>query len=72
MLLLQKKEVRRKNNEVRRVVALADNQNSQPLNWLSRHSNQDQDDARGFLLLVWDMKQRLVAVAGAKEGSAHE
>jgi hypothetical protein len=48
-------------------------QNSRrPLNWLSRHINQHYDDDSGFPLLVWDVKQRLVAVAAGKEGSAQE
>jgi hypothetical protein len=71
-LLLQEKKVWRKNNEIRCVVSLANNQNHQPLNWLSPHNNQDQDDTSGFPLLVWDMKKRLVAVAAGKEGLAQE
>jgi hypothetical protein len=53
-------------------VSAPNKQNSQPLNWLSRHNKQDEDDASGFPLLVWDMKQRLVAVAAGKEVLAQE
>jgi hypothetical protein len=35
---------------------------SQPVNWLSRYIIQDQDDANGFSLFVWDMKQWLDAI----------
>jgi hypothetical protein len=59
-------------NEMRSVVSAANKQNSQPLNWLFCHNNQDYDDDSGFRLLVWDMKQRLVAVASGKEGLAQE
>jgi hypothetical protein len=37
-----------------------------------RHINQDYDDASGFRLLVWEMKQRLVAIVMGKEGLAQE
>jgi hypothetical protein len=58
---------------MRCVVSAANKQNSsQPLNWLSGHINQNYDDDSGFPLLVWDMKQRLVAVAAGKEGSAQQ
>jgi hypothetical protein len=33
---------------------------------------QDQDDANGFRLFVWDMKQRLVALVTWKEGLTQE
>jgi hypothetical protein len=39
---------------------------------LSPRVNKDQDDANGFCLFVWDMKQRLVAVVTWKEGLAQE
>jgi hypothetical protein len=70
--LLQEKTVWHKNNEMRCVVSAANKQNSQPLNWLSRHINQDYDDASGFRLLVWEMKQMLVANVMGKEGSAQD
>jgi hypothetical protein len=57
---------------MRCVVSAANKQNSQPLNRLLRHINQDYDEASGFRSLIWDMKQRLVTVAAGKEGSAPE
>jgi hypothetical protein len=54
------------------VVSAANKPNSEPLNWLSRHINQDYDDASGFRLLVWDTKQRLDATVPRKEGLWHK
>ena len=73
-MLLQENKVRGKHstNDLRPLRLAANKQNSQPLNWLSRHVNQDYDDASGFRLLVWEMKQRLVAIVTGKEGSAQE
>jgi hypothetical protein len=62
LLLLQEKKVRRKKNEMRCVVSAANKQNNQPLNWFSHHIKQDQDDANGFRLFIWDIKQTLVAL----------
>jgi hypothetical protein len=71
--LRQENEVRQKQNEMRCVVSAANKPNSQPLNWLSHHINQDEDDATSaFRLFGWDMKQRLVAVATGKEGLVQE
>jgi hypothetical protein len=72
LLLLQEKKVQGKNNDLRPLQLAVNKQNSQPPNWLSRHVNQDYDDASGFPLLVWDMKQMLVAIVTGKEGSARE
>jgi hypothetical protein len=47
---------------MRAVVSASDKQTSGPLDGLSHHINQAQDDANGFNLLVWDMTQILVAV----------
>jgi hypothetical protein len=59
-------------NEIRAVLSAADKQTSLTLNGISRHINQYQDDANGFNLFVWDMKQRLVAIVTGKEGLAQE
>jgi hypothetical protein len=40
---------------------------SQPLNWLSHPINQDEDDPSGFQLLLWDVKQRFVAIVTGKK-----
>jgi hypothetical protein len=47
-------------NDLRPLLRAANNQNSQALNWLFHHIKQDQDDANGFSLFVWDMKQKKV------------
>jgi hypothetical protein len=60
--LRQKKKVWRKQNDLKPRLRADDKPLMQPLNGLSHHTNQDQDDDNGFHLFVWDMKQRLIVI----------
>jgi hypothetical protein len=57
---------------LRPLLLAANKQKNQPPNGFSHHIKQDQDDANGFRLFVWGMKQRIVAITTGKEGSAQE